>query len=509
MTSSCGKFLKEFSLDLVYAKDCYDLEEIMMGSAYMMHKGTPNTFYATMGEKNLCPYLYVIDDDTEETILSTAAVEAYNLPIDLLRSFYSWQQLPYSKLSNGDEYSPNDIKDIYKRIATVNVIINYIKEFQNDPQDLRDRLQGEALFLRAYYYFYLVNTFGLPYNEATSSTDLGVPINVSESISDEFFSRNTVKEVYDVIVEDLNRSIDFMQNVKAETIYRIDNRAVHILLSRVYLYMGKWDLSLKHTDEAMKYKGQIRDLNTFKPGTGKDRYSNDDSKRNHFYGVENMEIIFTMGPHVTSALMPVEGSNGFRVSDDLLSVFKEGDLRVAAFFTPFKLYPQHLGSRKVHPSSTKAFDSFIIRTPEIYLNRAEALVMLDRPAEAIEALKTLFPYRYKTANIPMIDGMSGEELITFIREERRRELCFEVHRWFDLRRYAVSPKYPYKKEITHYVHESSNTVGSAGIRTGYYVLKPYGQDKAWNLPYPPSEMEFNEGVLIDNERDTREIVSNN
>ena len=36
-----------------------------------------------------------------------------------------------------------------------------------------------------------------------------------------------------------------------------------------------------------------------------------------------------------------------------------------------------------------------------------------------------------------------------IRLERRRELCFEGHRWFDLRRYAVCEKYPYSKQIRH------------------------------------------------------------
>ena len=37
---------------------------------------------------------------------------------------------------------------------------------------------------------------------------------------------------------------------------------------------------------------------------------------------------------------------------------------------------------------------------------------------------------------------TGEKLVEEIRLERRRELCFEGHRWFDLRRYAVCEKYP-------------------------------------------------------------------
>ena len=42
----------------------------------------------------------------------------------------------------------------------------------------------------------------------------------------------------------------------------------------------------------------------------------------------------------------------------------------------------------------------------------------------------------------------GEQLVSFIRDERRRELCFENHRWFDLRRYGM-------EEIKHTWYDTS------------------------------------------------------
>ena len=50
---------------------------------------------------------------------------------------------------------------------------------------------------------------------------------------------------------------------------------------------------------------------------------------------------------------------------------------------------------------------------------------------------------------------SGEELVDEIRNERRKELCLEGHRWFDLRRYAACVKYPFKKEIVRVFAEYS------------------------------------------------------
>ena len=75
------------------------------------------------------------------------------------------------------------------------------------------------------------------------------------------------------------------------------------------------------------------------------------------------------------------------------------------------------------------------------------MAMLDNPAEEIEkVLNMLRSKRYKNGETEKITA-TGQELANLIRDERRRELCFEGHRWFDLRRYAVSPRYPYKKEI--------------------------------------------------------------
>ena len=85
--------------------------------------------------------------------------------------------------------------------------------------------------------------------------------------------------------------------------------------------------------------------------------------------------------------------------------------------------------------------------------------------------------------------MNEEELVNFIRAERRRELCFEGHRWADLKRYAVNTKYPQRTEIYHTVYTGNNRYA------GYYVLKPYGEDDGWILPLPEDEIIFNDGAL--------------
>ena len=140
----------------------------------------------------------------------------------------------------------------------------------------------------------------------------------------------------------------------------------------------------------------------------------------------------------------------------------------------------------------------VFRLAEMYLNKAEAEAMLDK-AEAIQTIKTLLNNRFE-GGIPPVDGLNGKDLVSFIRDERRRELCFEAHRWFDLRRYAVSPKYPEKKSIKHTTYDKN------GVLEGDYVLKPYGEDPAWVLPIPGYEIVYNQGNLVDNpQRVEREL----
>lgn len=89
----------------------------------------------------------------------------------------------------------------------------------------------------------------------------------------------------------------------------------------------------------------------------------------------------------------------------------------------------------------------------------------------------------------------------FIRDERRRELCFEGYRWFDLRRYAVSSKYPEEKEIKH------EYILSGGQVSENYVLKKYSQDGGgWVLPIPDYVITFNNGLIKDNEREDRKTL---
>jgi ragB/susD domain protein len=488
--SSCGKFLEEFSQDLAYAQSCADLDEILIGNGYMEQP----LYFATASVygTGYYPYIHVMDDDVSMSILGTGTDIINNLAS--YKNFYDWSDQLTINPANDEEWEDKDWEKIYSHIGYLNVIIAHVNKFTQDSIEVRNRVEGEARFLRGAYYYLLTNLYANPYVKETAAREMGVPLNLTEDIEDKYYTRNSMEECYKVIVEDLKAAADKLKGVKQSTVYRVNELAARVLLSRVYLYMGEWQLALDECQKAMALDGiALVDLNTI----------SDEEEEWSMLNTSNPEVLFTQGFSAVKTFY--EGIDWFTIcsfacSDELISLYDRyyaqgvEDLRLNAFFLTED--EEHY---RVNKGGENVYDCFVIRSAELYLNKAEAEAMLDK-TEALTTIKALLYKRFEGGKIPNIDGLQGKELVSFIRDERRRELCFEAHRWFDLRRYAVSPKYPEKKSITHETYDKN------GIREGNYVLKPYGEDPAWVLPIPGYEIVYNQGNLVDNpERESRKL----
>ena len=98
---------------------------------------------------------------------------------------------------------------------------------------------------------------------------------------------------------------------------------------------------------------------------------------------------------------------------------------------------------------------------------------------ALADLNKLRENRYDTRNVAYnkVDYTNAEELLQFYKDERRRELCFEGHRWFDLRRYGMP-------ELTHvyFIKADSKQQLVLGKEDPRYVL-PIPQSALDRNPY--------------------------
>ena len=492
----CKDFLEEESKELSYIHSCSDLEELLVGGGYM--RRVISSDYTSLNvkskEKNnvYFPWLLVMDDDVNEAV---AGQEMVSSALTKLRPFYRWEKDPFNL--QGTLYDDPTWGRIYAHIAVLNVALDKVEEFANETEKARNSIKGQSYFLRAAYYYLLVNFYAKPYDPASASTDPGVPLKLVPYVEDLDFKRASVEKVYDQIVEDLKNAIECLEGIQMSSFFRVNEYAARTFLSRVYCYMGKWELVPALCQEVLESDYALEDL-TLPKGI-------DDS----WLDKNSPGIMFTQGGNSMLATFAsvenVSNIGWFRISDELLALFQEDEndsrLKLLSMKYGEFVFPRKTLEISVNMSLDKTnfvSENFVIRMAEVYLNLAEALAMTNKESEAREVLKTLMEKRIKSLGDIT---ETGKELVELIRKERRKELCFEGHRWFDLRRYAVSSKYPEAKSIKHNTYQYNSTTNKTpGAYTGYYLLPPY-PDGGWVLPIPASEIEQTHGAIINNERD--------
>jgi hypothetical protein len=248
-----------------------------------------------------------------------------------------------------------------------------------------------------------------------------------------------------------------------------------------------------YAQKVLDVKSSLQNLNTFTD--------------EEFLNPSSPELIFSMGAASIPGNIAVGtslASNKFQISVDLYNSYEAGDLRTS-YYVVKENQITYLKKIQGQDFETKEVsDNFVFRTSEAYLNLAEALAFLNKDVESKKMLNELRRNRIDTEffNESQINNLTHDELIYFIRDERRRELCFEGHRWFDLRRYNCVAAYPNTKVLsnsyTFFEQENYNYYPSKRVT---YTLEP--NDPAYTLPIPQFELEYNTN-MIDNRRDIRE-----
>lgn len=329
--------------------------------------------------------------------------------ISNFKDIWSWNDI-----SPDDATTTFNWRNYYQVIYEANHTIENKSNITEGTTAEVNQLVGESYMLRAYMHFLLVNLFGEPYTSlADPYSSKAIPLKLSTN-SYEILTRNTVGDVYDQILSDINEAEKYLNVETWETgkNYRFNMLSVDALRSRVYLYMGKWGESLAASKRVLAKKDTLSDLSKELP--------------NAYNSAENIVAI--------EQVMTADYIDAGKVSKDLWNSYNSNDLRRTKYFkqvTASNILAIKGGSNKY---------SCTFRTGEVYLNAAEAAleVNADSIGVARRYLLALIKKRYKDTYYQQyadaIDTISRDNLRNEIYAERRRELAFEGHRWFDLRR---------------------------------------------------------------------------
>lgn len=485
--SSCGDFLEPKSTSEYVPKEVSSLNEILLGEAYPRND---------IGGFNI--FLTLMDDDVTATQYQEPE---NNFDETLYLASYTWQPDMFKMMEEAGETSTDMYYTYYRKLKGANAVIDYIGTVSGDPDDINNVL-AQAYALRGFFYLQLVNIFGQPYSENPEA--LGVPLKLTSGVEENPLKRNTVKECYDQIVKDLleaERLYSLLPAAKQwKQNYRTSLPMVQLLLSRTYLYMENWTEAAKYAKLVMdNSQFKLLDLNTVPTEETKEGQTTRVYTNYHGY-TSSSEVIFPYG-NVNDWAGWVEdysevGIDGgarvpyFKASEDLLNTFDDKDLRKERYIVrknfQGELMPLAVGKLNVNtsfrPSGGTGIFGRSIRLSEAYLNYMEAEAMLFKTTgndadrqEALKALNDLRVKRFAPEDYVEENIADADELVTFIHNERRRELCFESHRWYDLRRWGMP-------EIKHVWYDTSNTKTT-------YTLQ--AKDPLYTVPIPDEAIEKN------------------
>ena len=327
----------------------------------------------------------------------------------------------------------------------------------NIDETIKNRILGEAHFLRAHYYFLLVRLFG------------GVPLQTepADSNSDLLLPRASAEEVYELIVEDLDQAITLLPKRSAYTlehIGRATKEAAMAELARVYLTHYQ---DYEHYQLVVDLCEEIRKMGYQLEADYADLWN--PSKQNgvesifevQYYGKTNYDFwsnenqaswlsTFT-GPRNSGMAAGCYGWN--QPTAEFVSQYEIGDVRKekTVFYTGCPTFDgmtyssaysttgynvrKFLLTKAQSPDYNTSNQHWVVtRYADVLLMKAEAL---NEMGQTTLAEAPLYEVRCRAGltNRSTIEGLSQMQMREKIIHERRMELAFEGHRWFDMIRY--------------------------------------------------------------------------
>lgn len=342
---------------------------------------------------------------------------------------------------------------LYSTINEANNIIADIEDLQLDlppeqAQAVRDKIRGEALFLRGLAYFDLVRIYSyMPGSidgreREVGGFELGVPLRLEPTRSEpqEIPRVSDQNQIYDRVISDFADAETLLEgNAQAPSApSRITSAGAAAYLSRVHLYLTNWEQAEQTATRALDKLGTLAN----NPGVVDSRSGNfEGAWKASTYPGSIFELSMTQGLDATgggSALQDLTfffGSNfAYEVlpSADVRAIYDSTDARTSLFATDpdDNVYlEKYSGTIAINTDRIPLF-----RVAELYLNRAEARAQQESFSDARDDLDFI---RVRRGLSEIDSDVTGQALVDEILEERRREFLFEGKRFFDLKRYAL------------------------------------------------------------------------
>jgi len=430
------------------------------------------TSYPTANYSLICEFSAdnFIDNRSENPTLRSDVFDRMDTEI------FEWSEVA----SATEDDSPYFLwEQYYQSIAAANHVLDGIEKLavSGNSTDMSAQ-KGEALILRAYCHFMLVNIFSKTYkDENLSKNDLGVTYMTKpekQVLAD--YIRNSVAQVYDSIANDIETGIKLIVDKSYQIPkYHFTKSAANAFASQFYLYKRDYAKVIEYADKVLGAGDPstlLRNWSTV--------YSNPESELNAYISAEspaNLLIIPTLSTFARRFVNLRYGLNGTAVNGTISGSGPTWSSGRPPFLNGWIwTYGSEYGS--LIPKIDELFEysdkvarigyAHVVRTEfttdDVLLNRAEAKIMSGDIAGAVTDLqywnkshkntitltqaniksfyienKTDFVKQFHTTELSPSFIVSSEQkpFIDCVLHFRRLERILEGHRWFDIKRYGI------------------------------------------------------------------------
>lgn len=313
----------------------------------------------------------------------------------------------------------------YQRIARYNIIIDNVDDAIGSEGEKR-KAKAEALLLRAYNYFVLVNTFSKHYNKATAHTDGGLLIRTKFSLEEDP-AQSSVADVYKQIEGDIAQAMPslgaFGINVNHPGL-----AFAYALLAKVHLFKQEFDKAEEAALKSLNLNRYLFDWVAWDQGGKPVPEIGYNNEENLYFGYgTGMTPSAFIGPH-------------------LVKKYGKGDLRKERFFWNintsaldgcfrFRGYVDVVNGLNV----TRSYKVNVggMRVSEVMLMLAECYARSGKVSEAMALVNEIRAKRILPESYVPLVAANKQEAFNHVMDERSRELVLTANNFYDIRRLEV------------------------------------------------------------------------
>ncbi len=324
----------------------------------------------------------------------------------------------------------------YAAINRANNVIYAIDNNLVDDSDFegsKNRLKGEALFIRAVAHFELVRFFAKPYDVENigGNSQLGIPYRLIPSFSPDSLdaARESVEVVYANVVADLLEAKLLLETAGVMTSNSTASAmSATALLARVSFFSGDYIHAAQYANlviESTYYQLSDNVTDIYK-------LSGNQSNPEVIFQIVNIQTdnSNSLIDAYSRAKNPL-----FQTNSTLYNLYNANDTRRSLLNKYFVLYYIKKYDESIADGVSQPLNRIYIRLAEMHLIRAEANLVPSGSGNAVDAYDSYNALRERAFGDNYVpETVALADLLDSVRNERRRELCFEGDRYHNLKR---------------------------------------------------------------------------